>query len=321
MKKQEKSIANKIFIYSLCVLLSVYALSIILALIWGFITSFKNPDELSRLQNWLGFPILDASEKYNSREQLFHLKNYTSIFRNYPQVEALCKSSYRVKGSDLVYGRTASGGFPMVIFNTFVYTVVGSFLHAFVPAITAYAVTKFENPVGKIMIGAALFAMTTPIVGTQASMLSMLQNARLYDTFWGYLFQKATFGGMYFFVFMAFYESLPDSFSEAAEIDGASYFSILMTIIIPLSMKMISTVLLIQFIHGWNDYQTAYLYMPSHPTLAYVIWFLTTTKVTKDASIPMNLAATMTLAMPILIAFIFLKDKLMGNITMGGLKQ
>ena len=324
MKKQEKSIANKIFIYSLCILLSVYALSIILALGWGFLTSFKNPDEFgSNVNNWFGLPTLDSTKRHNSIAQILELKNYTSIFKNYPQVEKLCKSSYYARGTAAgePIVKQAAGGFPMVIVNTFVYTVVGSFLHAFIPAITAYAVTKFSNPVGKVMIGAALFAMTTPIVGNQASMLTMLQNTRLYDTFWGYLFQKATFGGMYFFVFMAFYESLPDSFSEAAEIDGASYFSILMTIIIPLSMKMISTVLLIQFIHGWNDYQTAYLYMPSHPTLAYVIWYLTTTKVSKDVKMPMQLAATMTLAMPILLAFIILKDKLMGNITMGGLKQ
>ena len=142
----------------------------------------------------------------------------------------------------------------------------------------------------------------------------------IYDTFFGYLLQKATFGGMYFFVFSAFYESMPDSFSEAAEIDGASYFNILITIIIPLSMKMISTVLLIQFIHGWNDYQTAYLYMPSHPTIAYAVWFLTTNNAIGNGSMVIRVAAAMALTTPILLAFIILKDKLMGNLTMGGLK-
>lgn len=144
----------------------------------------------------------------------------------------------------------------------------------------------------------------------------------IYDTFVGYLLQKASFGGMYYFVFLGFYESLPDSFAEAAEIDGASQFSVLMRIILPLSIKTLSTVFVIQFISAWNDYQTAYMYMPSHPTLAYVVWFLTNNNQSSGGGdMVVRVAGAMALAVPILVAFIFLKNKLMGNVTMGGLKQ
>ena len=124
---------------------------------------------------------------------------------------------------------------------------------------------------------------------------------------------------MYFFVFTAFYQSVPDSFSEAAEIDGASQFHILTKIILPLSVKTLSTVFLIQFIHFWNDYQTANLYMPTKPTLAYLVWKMTTISDLNEATL--RISTTMMLALPILVAFIFLKDKLMGNVSMGGLKQ
>ena len=319
MNKQETSIVGKIFIYSLLALLSVYALSIVFTLTWGFITTLKSGDEFFFYNNWLGLPTLDEAAKYNSREEFFKFANYKAVIDHYPLVEQRCVTEYFVGGE--IVRHEAEGGFLMVVVNTLIYTVVGAFLHAFIPAITAYAVTKFENPIGKLMTGAALFAMTTPIVGAQSSMLAMLRGLGVYDTFFGYLLQKATFGGMYFFVFSAFYESLPDSFSEAAELDGASYFNILISIIIPLSMKMISTVLLIQAIHGWNDYQTAYMYMPTHPTIAYAVWFLTTNNAVAGGALTVRVAAAMALALPILIAFIFLKDKMMGNITMGGLKQ
>ncbi|MBR2341465.1 MAG: carbohydrate ABC transporter permease [Clostridia bacterium] len=318
MKQQNKSISNRVFIIIVCTVLSIYALSIILTLLWGLLSSLKNQYEFMFYQNWLGFPTLDENMLPNSREEFFKLWNYQVIVKNYHYVEEGCRTNYVVNG--VWYRNEAKGGFPMVIVNTFVYTVVGSFLHAFVPAIAAYAVTKFENPVGKFMTGAALFAMTTPVVGTQASFLTMMRNIGLYDTFWGYLLQKATFGGMYFFVFTAYFESMPDSFSEAAEIDGASYFTILISIIIPLTMKMISTVLLIQFINGWNDYQTAYMYMPTHPTVAYAVWYLTTNNASSGGEMVVRIAAAMMLGLPILVAFIFLKDKMMGNVTMGGLK-
>ena len=319
MRKQEKSIANKIFIIVFCTLLSVYSLTIIATLLWGFLSSFKNPYEFMIHNNWIGFPTLKKSDPAGSWNHFFKLLNYQVIVKDYHLVEENCKTSFIVNGETVSH--YARGGFFMVIVNTLIYTVVGAILHTIIPALTAYAVAKFENIVGKILTGAALFAMTTPIVGNQASMLTLLRNIGIYDTFWGYLLQKATFTGMYFFVFTAFYQSLPDSFVEAAEIDGASYFNILVSIILPLSVKMLSTVFLIQFIHFWNDYQTAYMYMPSHPTLAYAVWFLTTNNQVGGGEMVVRVAASMTLALPILVAFIFLKDKLMGNITMGGLKQ
>ena len=322
MKKQEKSIINKLFIIFLCVLLVAYTLSMIFTLGWGFLTTLKNPMELEgKIQNWLGFPILDANEKTNSIDYFFKFKNYTDLFEAYsnPDVKSrIFRDITFIKGGKEITHR-AQTGFIWVLINTAIYTVAGSLLHTLVPAITAYAVTKYKNFAGSLITGAALFAMTTPIVGSQASMLTMLREIGLYDTLWGYLLQKASFTGMYFFVFSAFYQSLPDSFSEAAEIDGASQFHILTTIIIPLSIKMLSTVFLIQFIHFWNDYQTANLYMPTHPTLAFVVWKLTVDNTINEITV--RIAATMSLALPILVAFILLKDKLMGNVTMGGLKQ
>ena len=349
MKKKETSIANRIFVISLCTLLSLYALSMIGTLLWGFMTSLKNPMEMEgKNPNWLGFPVLDSNALVNSVEHFFKFKNYTAIFdaysglgdyetldlRNQILGAAANTTTYytwwgaseiKPMGSDglsqwliLFLGQTGYD-FLIIILNTIIYTAIGSILHTVIPAIVAYAVVKYDNPVAKVITGAALFAMTTPIVGSQASMLAMLRNIGLYDTIWGYLLQKAGFGGMYFFVFCAFYESIPDSFSEAAEIDGASQFYVLIKIIIPLSVKMLSTVFVIQFIHFWNDYQTANLYMPHYPTIAYFVWKMTQVSQLKEATL--QIATTMVLAMPILIAFIFLKDKLMGNVTMGGLKQ
>ena len=324
MKKKETSVANKIFIISLCVLLSLYSLSMIGTLIWGFMTSFKNPLELDpATNNWLGLPIMDANKMVNSIDYIW-FKNYIIIFQNYAQYEEQALDTAKKAATYYSWWGTSTipamkGGLLTVVFNTIIYTVIGSVLHTVIPAIVAYAVVKYDNPVGKIITGAALFAMTTPIVGSQPSMLALLRNIGLYDTIWGYLLQKAGFTGMYFFVFCAFYQSIPDSFSEAAEIDGASQFYVLIKIILPLSIKMMSTVFLIQFIHFWNDYQTANLYMPHHPTLAYFVWKLTTLSSLNEPTI--KIATTMMLAFPILIAFIFLKDKLMGNITMGGLKQ
>ena len=131
---------------------------------------------------------------------------------------------------------------------------------------------------------------------------------------------------MYFFVYLAFYKGFSDTYAEAAEIDGASQLDVLFRIVIPLSMKTIGSVLLIQVINLWNDYQVPLLYLPTHPTIAYATYLFT--DATKAIGLTgefrgriyYEVSACMMLALPILVIYIAFNKKLMGDISMGGIK-
>ena len=116
---------------------------------------------------------------------------------------------------------------------------------------------------------------------------------------------------------------ISQSVTEAAEIDGASEMTILLRIYFPLAMKMIATVFLIQFVALWNDYQTPLLYLPTHPTLSYGVYLVAIDPPSgiKLSDVPHSVSACMMLALPILIAFVIFKDKIMGNISLGGIKE
>ncbi|MFD0670945.1 carbohydrate ABC transporter permease [Cohnella sp. GCM10027633] len=60
---------------------------------------------------------------------------------------------------------------------------------------------------------------------------------------------------------MNFLKQLPSEIEEAAFIDGASYFTSLTRIILPLSMPVIATVTLFHFVGHWNDWFAGLLYM------------------------------------------------------------
>lgn len=318
MAKKDKSVINKVFMIVIAVALFIYSLTIIFVLAWGLMTSFKSVLDFSYGKNVMGLPNLDESVAWNSRDALFKGSNYTEIFRLFPELLKTMKKTFYV-GDTLVTHR-ASTNVLSVFFNTFCYVVIGPLLQALVPAIMAYATAKHDFKICKLIYGVALFSMIMPIVGNYTSAIDLLRNLGLYDTWFGYFIQKFYFGGMYYLVFHAFYKSMSNAYSEAAEIDGASYYNILISIILPLSIKMIASVWLIQFVGFWNDYQTPRLYMPTHPTLAFTIWSLTT-NYSKVADIPTKVAGAMVLAIPVLIFFIIFKDRLMGNISMGGLKE
>lgn len=79
--------------------------------------------------------------------------------------------------------------------------------------------------------------------------------------------------------------------------------------------------MLIMFVGFWNEYQVALLYLPSHPTVGYgLYWMANRSENNGLNTIPMKLAASVMTLLPILILFIFTHKKLMGNVSIGGIK-
>ena len=116
----------------------------------------------------------------------------------------------------------------------------------------------------------------------------------------------------------------PDAVWEAAEMDGASQGMIFLRIILPLSFKMLGTIVLLNFVQLWNDYQTVLLFLPTHHTLTCAVYASvggSTSGGGTLSELPIRVAGCMVLAIPMLIIFIILKNKLMGNVSLGGLKE
>lgn len=302
---------SNFFIILLGTIIFLYAVSVILPLVWGFVTSLKSNMDFQYQNNKLWFP----NAEYSAAEMKF--ANYSLILKNFTFSETVKFFSR----NNLVTHKTQAT-LPILILNTFLYAGVGCIILSVIPAVCAYACTKYKFKFNKVIFTLNLVVMTLPIVGSYATSLTLLRNLGLYDNFYGNYIQKFTFTGMYFLVFGAFYETFPDAFLEAAEIDGASHYKVLFNIVIPLSAKMIGTVALIQFVSLWNDYQTPLMYLPTHPTLAYGVYYMAFRNTNGVLSkTPIKIASCMILALPILVLFIIFKDKLMGNISVGGIKE
>ncbi len=56
------------------------------------------------------------------------------------------------------------------------------------------------------------------------------------------------------FLFVQFFKSLPPELFEAARIDGASWFQIYWSVIVPISGPVFATVTILTFLGKWNDY-------------------------------------------------------------------
>ncbi len=309
---------TKIVFTVLFVVLCVYALFMIFMLLWGLTTSLKFYRDFEDLNNIMGFPNLDKNEMFNSREAFFRLGNYKTIIENFV-----------IERRDIYYGlgteaivHSCKAGFGEMLVNTLLYTVGGALIYAIVPALTAYLCAKYPYKLSKMIFVAYTFMMCMPIVGNTPFELTFLRNVGLYDNILGNYLQKMTGSGMYFFVYFAYFKGVSETYREAASIDGASELRIMTRIYFPLAVKIISTVFLIQFVALWNDYQTPLLYLPTHPTLAYGVYYVSYEALNPTFyHTPIRIAGLMLLAVPIVILFAIFKDRLMGDISLGGIKE
>ena len=132
---------------------------------------------------------------------------------------------------------------------------------------------------------------------------------------------KSHFLGMYFLVYQGVFRGIHQSVTEAAKIDGAGNMRIFLRIILPLAKTTFFLVFLLQFIAFWNDYQTPLLYLPNHPTIAQGLYYFNFSTSNEFSTVPAKIAGAMFVLIPILIVFMIFKNKLMGNLTLGGDKE
>ena len=322
-KKPKKDPHSIVFFTILGIFLGLVSLFLLYSPLFGLMTSLKSPDDFSSSfgNNVLGFPSLDPKDPYNSRQQFFKWSNYAEVFKHF-RYERVASSFYQ--GGNLVSHEQENVNVGRMLLNTLLYAGGVGLIRAVFPAVVAYLCAKYDYKFSKIVFVVFTFMLAIPIVGSYPTEITLLRNNGFYDTFYGIWIQAMGGEGMYFFVYYAFFKSQSNAYKEAAEIDGANDFTIMFRIYMPMAAKIIFTVFLIQFVTYWNDFQTPMLYLPTHPTLALGVFDLTKSGSTISRSLqnePMRLAATMMLAIPIAVFFAIFKDRLMGNITFGGIKE
>lgn len=300
MKKMKKKRKISLLYIILFVVLAAYVLSMLVLLLWGFLASVK-PSGMRFNNNILGLP--------EGAPWDWQWKNYTEVFKQ-----------FSVPVKRVIDGTLTrfEVGFGKIILYTVLYAGVGAVISGVVPMAVAYATSKFDCFISKFIYSMVVIILILPIIGAQASELAILHSLNLHDTFMGAWMLKFNFSGMYFLVFYATFKGISKEYTEAAYIDGASEWAVFFRIMLPFAKVILSTVILLRFIDFWNDYQVPLLYIPSHPTLAYSVWQISN----NPKFYPPHVMATCFVVMiPILIIFMFAKDKLMGNLSMGGVKE
>jgi ABC-type glycerol-3-phosphate transport system permease component len=204
--------------------------------------------------------------------------------------------------------------------NSVIYAIGCGFMHTLAPCLVAYAVAKYKFKFSGFLYNFVIITMLLPSVGTLASEITIVKAIGFYDSFLGMFGMRFSFLGSNFLIFYAAFKSLPNDFKEAAEMDGASQLQVLLQIVLPLVKTTIGAIALLSFITYWNDYTTAMIFLPNMPTIAYGLQYFTSSSLNEASTLPVKIAACTMVIIPIFIVFVIFKDKLIGNMAVGGIK-
>ena len=313
--KNKREFKFKPLMTVLFILLCVYALSMILVLGWGFLTSLKHYSNFRA--DPVGFPDFSywANSKIQGEDKWY--SNYVFAWNNFEM--KLSSSFFEGVFNPKRVTHRAEVGFFDALLNTLLYAGVSSVLATITPCIVGYMCSKYKNKFSTFINTLVVFVMVLPLFGTTPAMITLFRQIGVFDSHFGPWLTSCTFANMYFLIFYGAFEGLSDTYTEAAEIDGASQLRVLVSIAIPLVSKMIATSILLHFVSFWNDYSVSVVFLRTKPTLAYAVYY--SIQHGFSGQVPKKLAALMMLAIPILILFIIFKNRLMGNISIGGIKE
>ncbi len=293
--KGNLSVLAKVYNVVVFISLTVFSISLLYPLFWAVCSSFKN--------------IIDYTIDPIGLPKSIYFGNYKRIWSMLP-VEVFKQGVGMVR-----YGILD------MLYNTIVLAVSKPFLSTTWTFFAAYAIGRLKVAGGKFLYDLGIVLMIIPIIGTFPAMMSLYRQLNWYDNMFAQIaITSGSFYGMNFLMFYAALKQIPWGYSEAAMIDGASQWTIMIRIIFPMVFSTYAVFLFLGFLGAWNDYNTSLIWLPSYPTVAYGMYIFQFSASRNTATMPEILSGFVILMVPTMILYLLIQNVVIAKIQIGGLK-
>ncbi len=211
-----------------------------------------------------------------------------------------------------------SRNFPLYIWNSVKLTSIIAVLQLFSASTGGYVFSKLKWKGRNFIFGLYLASMMIPLQAVTIPQFIIMRNLNLYDTH-AAIILLSTFTAFGTFLIRQYFLSIPDTYLEAARIDGAREWTIFFNIMLPMAKPVLVTQAVLSFRFFWNDFFTPLIYLttPELKTLPlgmtdfvreqYVYW-------------GPQMAAALISIIPVLIIFMFGQRYFIEGVSSSGLK-
>ena len=213
-------------------------------------------------------------------------------------------------------------------------TFLGTLISLITNAILAYVISRKKFLFKKSF--SIFWVITMYVNGGLIPTYIVFQKLHLTNSFWVYVIPGAV-SAFNMLVIRNFMNAIPDSLEESAQIDGAGYFKIFVSIISPLCKPVYATITLFVAVYQWNAWFDAMIYNKMHDeytVLQYELMKQLQTAMKSAGSVEglknsgttitptsIRAAATIVTMVPILFVYPFLQRYFVTGLTIGGVKE
>lgn len=210
--------------------------------------------------------------------------------------------------------------FTRYIFNSLLTTCVTVALTVIVSSMGAFALAKYKIPFGNTVFNIIIAALMFSPHVTQIPNYIIVSKLGLLNTYWALIIPKIAVA-YNIFLMKQFIEQIPDTYLDAARIDGASDFKIFWKIIMPMAKSAWSTLIVFSFVSNWNDYFSPLIFINKQAlkTLPLILQSLAggPGQVARSGAVA---AATFLVTMPTIIVFLIMQSRVMKTMAYSGIK-
>ena len=202
--------------------------------------------------------------------------------------------------------------------NSFITSALSAALSVVTCSMAGFALARTRFAGRRVVLALLLAGLVIP---PQVLIIPMFQEftaLHLTNTYWSLILPTAP-NVVAVFVFMTFFRGIPASLSEAARIDGASWFRLYRSVYLPLSKPAISAVAILTFVWTWNNFLWPLLVLSSTKTMTIPVG-LASVASGYGAHYAEVMASAVLGALPLFAVFVLFQRQIVEGVTSTGLK-
>jgi raffinose/stachyose/melibiose transport system permease protein len=212
------------------------------------------------------------------------------------------------------------GNINLYFFNSVWITLASVAFTILLASFVTFAITRMNWKLSKLVLGLFMVGLMIPVHSTLIPLFNFFLSINLIDHPLALILTYTAFNlPLTIMILLGFYSTLPREVEEAAVIDGSSIHRIFFQITLPMSMPVMSTTFIINMIYNWNEFVfiNTFISSDSYKTLTVGIQNFIGQYSTDWGAIGATLVISI---LPILIAFVFLSNKIVEGIAAGAVK-
>ncbi|MEK4248901.1 carbohydrate ABC transporter permease [Paenibacillus sp. FSL W7-1287] len=186
--------------------------------------------------------------------------------------------------------------------------------------LTSYVLARFNFKLKGLTMLFFVVGMLIPIHSTLVPLFILMKQLSILNSYWALILPYTAFAlPTAIFILTAYLSTIPKEIEEAAYIDGTSLWGVFFRIMLPISLPALSTVSILTFLHSWNDFSFALVFI-SKSTLKTLPLAVSNFADGFQTDYSLTLAAMTLSVIPTIIVFLLFQEQVMKGMTAGAVK-